>query len=126
MKKLFSQDPTVEKAKLEKRIEKAKELLGRFSNLHYIRPNKSGFKLASRYVEELTLGDKCSDCTSASISGFNFWTVPTWLTDPTFNFLLQHRFSYLKTTPKKIKSYSLFSLVGFSRYHNLSPLGDSN
>ena len=48
------------------------------------------YQLGSRSTRDLTLGDKCSDCTSAKIHGMNFWTVPTWATDPGFNFLLQY------------------------------------
>lgn len=68
----------------------AASLLKRFADFTYVRPGKAGFALASRQRDELTLGDKCSDCTSATISGMNFFTVPTWLTDPGINFLLQY------------------------------------
>ena len=75
---------------LEAAIEEAQGMLGKLEHLHYMRAGQEGFKLASRNRTELYLGDQCSDCTSASISGTNFWTVPTWLTDPGFNFLLQY------------------------------------
>jgi len=65
-------------------------LMEDFKDLIYVKPNEGGFRLASRNISELTLGDECSDCTSASISGINFWTVPTWLTDPGDTFLLQY------------------------------------
>ena len=90
LEKLLSSQTGDEASDTEKRMKDAENLLARFEDLHFIRPGKAGFKLASRNVKELTLGDECSDCTSATISGMNFWSVPTWLTDPGFNFLLQY------------------------------------
>ena len=90
LEKLLSSQTGDEASDTAKRMKDAENLLARFEGLHFIRPEKAGFKLASRNVKELTLGDECSDCTSATISGMNFWTVPTWLTDPGFNFLLQY------------------------------------
>ncbi|MBN2307059.1 hypothetical protein JXD20_03680 [Candidatus Peregrinibacteria bacterium] len=79
-------------AAAEARLAKAETLSEKMSSLHFVRPGQVSYKLASRNTRELTLGDQCSDCTSAKIGGggVNFWTVPTWLTDPGFNFLLQY------------------------------------
>ncbi|HLD31144.1 MAG TPA: hypothetical protein VJB41_03050 [Patescibacteria group bacterium] len=77
-------------SKIDKQQQGCSELLDRLANFNYLALGKSGFRLAGRTREELTLGDKCSDCTSANISGMNFWTVPVWLADPGFNFLLQY------------------------------------
>ncbi len=90
LQNLLSGNSAEDITNIEREIANTTALLVKFENLHYLRPSKSGFKLAARNIRELTVGDECSDCTSASIAGMNFWTVPVWLTDPGFNFLLHY------------------------------------
>jgi hypothetical protein len=87
---LLSQDTQAQTLGIEAQLKKIEALQSKLSKLHFLKPGEWGCRLASRNTRELTLGDECSDCTSASIGGMNFWTVPVWLTDPGFNFVLQY------------------------------------
>lgn len=90
LERLLSKDMGEKGAELENRVRHAREILGRMNVLHLRRKGEVSYQLGSRSTRDLTWGDKCSDCTSAKIHGMNFWTVPTWATDPGFNFLLQY------------------------------------
>lgn len=87
---LLRPEMATENDKVAQNIAQARDFLVRMQPLHFLRAGKSGFRLGLRNRNELTLGDQCSDCTSASIGGTNFWTVPTWLADPGCNFLIQY------------------------------------
>ncbi len=90
LSELLGQDTRAETSNTEDQLQKISNLQEKISKFHFLKPREWGCKLASRNTSELTLGDECSDCTSANISGMNFWTVPVWLTDPGFNFVLQY------------------------------------
>lgn len=90
LERLLSKGVGEKSAELENRVGHAQEILTKMNVLHLRRKGAVSYQLGSRSTKDLTLGDRCSDCTSAKIHGMNFWTVPTWATDPGFNFLLQY------------------------------------
>jgi hypothetical protein len=90
LQKLNNPPACDDKEKTRSDLKTINELLAKMRSFHLIRKGEVSYRLGSRSRSDLSLGDKCSDCTSASISGINYWTVPVWLTDPGFNFLLQY------------------------------------
>jgi len=88
--KLLSPEVAQETRALQELMARAEDLLAKMNHFSFIKPGESGFRLGFRNIDELSLGDQCSDCTSASIGGTNFWTVMTWLADAGCNFLLHY------------------------------------
>jgi hypothetical protein len=58
-----------------------------FDSMILIRKGEFSFKLWTRDFNDLVSAEMTGDCTSPGDSGFNFWTVPAWLSNRGFNML---------------------------------------
>ncbi|MBP6913429.1 MAG: hypothetical protein KBC00_02350 [Candidatus Levybacteria bacterium] len=90
MEEAFKNLPLMEKAEKAFEDEKKgrKDVSVKLREAYPSLQDKSEFTLMDRGEKSLFLGDLTGDCTAFHLNvGFNAWTLPSWLTDPGFNFL---------------------------------------